>query len=1001
MTKRLFSFLLASILMTCTCLSAFAADSQGGAISNTIGNVYNGASDVQSAVSDPVTWYVSNQIVGDSKYSDGIDLICPNGDYEEHYDDAFSSAVCPYDGEALIIKGNGVTFTPGGGSGNLGMGVGRKDLPGYTGGVSNVNRSGVLMLPMEHDFIATTNNSTFEPSTSTSSSYKSVFCPDYKGDYIVADSLGTNIEYSFSCSDDVFSSKMWSSDSSTTFYHGVGVSFKVTAPVDGYYAVYSSPTYSCGGYAPRDNSSYSRKDQKFSWYKGTSGYTSFSRSYYAKGQSIVINARPRIHYTGLWDIGYPSTSSYFYCYGVPILSVEPVDASSSNISNQTKIVINNNNVKNTWNGNVYVDASNHLTYIFPQYTYINENYEHVTSISENPIIYNSETNQYYTYSPTTNNYYYISYGEKTNPTPTPSPDPDSPEPIPKPSTPETAEGGDDNSGKILDVLYKIWDEIKNGFANVKVWSANIQTEISTSFTNFTAKFTEYSNNVKTWFTNLQSSFSTSITNLSNSIKLSIENLNVNIQNYFNKKLPNLPIGDFTIHPDATRRRIIPKMNTNEFEDSHGTWIASGSARYSTSHDYYMAFDGTSNCWEVNNTKPSILQIQIPDPENYFIDGYVLASLQYSSEYPKDWILQGSDDGETWVDLDTQTSQNLSDSKEHEYSLKLNKCYTYYRMYMTNYNSSWNSLSTFNLLGYTADDIDVATPSPSPSPAPDPVEPILPDAQNYIIPKMNSNTFTDEHGTWIASGSSKYSDVFDFFYAFDRSTANFWETNSSPSNLQIEIPDPESYYIDGYIMRISKFNNRYAKEWTLQGSDDGKTWDDLDKQTGQNLSDLEEHKYPLTLRKAYKYYRLNMSNYASSMCSLSHFNLLGYDAKDVVTPTPSPTDPTSPSPAPDPGTDPTPVPTPGGGTVPAPGGDSNISGGDDEGLFGWLWDLLKDLVKAILKAIFKILSNILGFLIWIVERVGLLLPFLPAPAIAALGAGVVLIFVIRIIRFIRG
>ena len=145
MTKRLFSFLLASILMTCTCLSAFAADSQGGAISNTIGNVYNGASDVQSAVSDPVTWYVSNQIVGDSKYSDGIDLICPNGDYEEHYDDAFSSAVCPYDGEALIIKGNGVTFTPGGGSGNLGMGVGRKDLPGYTGGVSNVNRSGVLM----------------------------------------------------------------------------------------------------------------------------------------------------------------------------------------------------------------------------------------------------------------------------------------------------------------------------------------------------------------------------------------------------------------------------------------------------------------------------------------------------------------------------------------------------------------------------------------------------------------------------------------------------------------------------------------------------------------------------------------------------------------------------------------------------------------------------------------------------------------------------------------
>lgn len=196
-----------------------------------------------------------------------------------------------------------------------------------------------------------------------------------------------------------------------------------------------------------------------------------------------------------------------------------------------------------------------------------------------------------------------------------------------------------------------------------------------------------------------------------------------------------------------------------------------------------------------------------------------------------------------------------------------------------------------------------TASPEPSPSSEPVDPILPDTQNYIISKMNSNTFTDEHGTWVASGSSKYSDVFNFFHAFDRSTSDFWETNVSPSYLQIEIPDPENYYIDGYIMRISKFNNRYSKDWTLQGSDDGETWDDLDNQKGQNLSDMEEHKYTLTLRKAYKYYRLNMSNYASSMCSLSHFNLLGYDAKDVVIPTPSP------SPTPDPGT--TPTPTPGG------------------------------------------------------------------------------------------
>ena len=264
--------------------------------------------------------------------------------------------------------------------------------------------------------------------------------------------------------------------------------------------------------------------------------------------------------------------------------------------------------------------------------------------------------------------------------------------------------------------------------------------------------------------------------------------------------------------------------------------------------------------------------------------------------------------------------------------------------------------------------------------------IHPETQNLIIPKMNSNTFTDEHGTWVASGSSKYSDVFDFFYAFDRSTSNFWETNVSPSHLQIEIPDPESYYIDGYIMRISKFNNRYAKEWTLQGSDDSKTWDDLDKQAGQNLSDLEEHKYPLTLRKAYKYYRLNTSNYASSMCSLSHFNLLGYDAKDVVTPTPAPTNPPTP----------TTPPTPGGDN---PGGSG--SGDNSWNPFKWLTDLLKDIVETILKGLWKLLTSIFGFILWLLSLLFKLFPWMPNSGILALCAGVVVVTVIRIIKFITG
>ena len=494
---------------------------------------------------------------------------------------------------------------------------------------------------------------------------------------------------------------------------------------------------------------------------------------YAKGDSAWLIGDTNMN---------PSDSSYDAVgYGVDIY-VSPLE---STIKPSNRITIN----QNVWNGNIYQDNSTNLTYIYPQYTTINEKNETVTNISNNPIIYNNETKQYYTYDTVTNNYYYITYEA---PTPSPSPDPTpTPDPGTDPTpTPEPGGDTDDTTG-ILAVLVEIRDNMIQGFADLKATLVQGWADLSANFT------------------------------------LAIENLNLNITNIFNKKFP-----------------------------------------------------------------------------------------------------------------DKSTPET-------------------------------------------------AQPSPSPSPSPEPVDPILPDTQNYIIPKMNSNTFADEHGTWVASGSSKYSDVFDFFHAFDRSTSDFWETNVSPSYLQIEIPDPENYYIDGYIMRISKFDNRYPKGWTLQGSDDGETWDDLDTQAGQNLSDKAEHKYTLTLRKAYKYYRMNMSNYASSMCSLSHFNLLGYDAKDVITPTPSP------SPTPDPGETPTPTPAP--TDKPSNGNTNNFwnfvfPGGNDDGT--------ENGHKGILWALISLLIAVVTFVLGLGSAYSYVFPFLPAGLVTTIHICVLVLLLFAIIKFVR-
>ena len=139
---------------------------------------------------------------------------------------------------------------------------------------------------------------------------------------------------------------------------------------------------------------------------------------------------------------------------------------TTTIKNYNKITINDN----TWNGNIYTDNSTNLTYIYPQYTTVNENNETVTNISNTPIIYNNETKQYYTYDQTTKNYYYIYYGSDS-PTPSPAPDPTL---TPPPggsgtggggdvSTPETGKPGNSSGSSWWDkLLSKIGDAIIDG-----------------------------------------------------------------------------------------------------------------------------------------------------------------------------------------------------------------------------------------------------------------------------------------------------------------------------------------------------------------------------------------------------------------------------------------------------------------------------------------------------------------------------------------------------------
>ena len=151
-------------------------------------------------------------------------------------------------------------------------------------------------------------------------------------------------------------------------------------------------------------------------------------------------------------------------------------------------------------------------------------------------------------------------------------------------------------------------------------------------------------------------------------------------------------------------RIIKALTSNEYTDDAGNiWKASSSTAYSGTYAAYKAFNGDwSTFWAPGTGEttlssgrelPCWLQIELPVEEK--ITGYVLKGAK-STEYPKGWILQGSNDSVTFDDLDTQGSSTLlSNNTENHFSINTENSYKIYRLYITD-SCDYCGVSVFNL-----------------------------------------------------------------------------------------------------------------------------------------------------------------------------------------------------------------------------------------------------------------------------------------------------------------
>ena len=411
-------------------------------------------------------------------------------------------------------------------------GIGRKNLPGYEddSGTAHVSKEGKLKFVAHPCWLDVGEQESYK--FTLTDPYKPYRVEEEDEDYglYVYDWLGYNNGIShFSLYTQPLSDDM--SYGNFDFYWIIDSGF-----VPGtYYVAADQPTvknyYSKYGAEPQilktKAGEYNLPNDSY-WGLGNLGLSDYNAVWHERRWFYAENAK--------------STSIDIYLY--PFLVT--CDPTENPVEEKKEVTIEDNK----FTGNIYVDNSTNITYIYPKYTTVNVNNETVIEVADHPLIYNPESKTYYVYDQTTNNYYYINY--EADPTPTPSPAPTvtpaptpAPTEVPTPSPAPTEEpspspepGNDhcDHTG-IIAVLEEIRDKMVVGFTDI---TANIHADMVDFKAAVVAGFTDITTNITAVVADFKAAVVAGFADISANFQLAIDNLNINIQNFFNKKMEDLP-----------------------------------------------------------------------------------------------------------------------------------------------------------------------------------------------------------------------------------------------------------------------------------------------------------------------------------------------------------------------------------------------------------------------------------------------------------------------------
>lgn len=329
--------------------------------------------------------------------------------------------------------------------------------------------------------------------------------------------------------------------------------------------------------------------------------------------------------------------------------------------------------------------------------------------------------------------------------------------------------------------------------------------------------------------------------------------------------------------------LVPTLSSNSQD---GYEVATSSNYNDSLLPFYVFDNNASTKWGTKapeNNNPEWLQIKLPTAN---ICNVVTISARPEGdniykETPTEFDIQGSNDGESWDILTSQTGVSWSSNGQTQsFSFENETAYLYYRILMkenTYIASGTNKPYSFGeiMFGHKIREYKRYL-----------------DKSEYLVPKMSSNS---QNG-YVASAISQ---IYDYapWKAFDRTAtaeSDCWLSSTDQASdsegytngwIQIKLPEAKVANNVNFVCRNGPnldTSKTSARNWTLKGSNDGANWTTLLTVTDQIPESIaQSFSYSFENTTAYLYYKVDVTRvgYGGAKIAIGQLNLI---YKELIT-----------------------------------------------------------------------------------------------------------------------